>query len=395
MKKLISSIIITLALSSAVFAFGDRYVELRTDVDFGFSNNYWGASDFLKEDIELDLKKISEEMPEKGWMFDGNFNFAQNLNLNFRKVEVKFREEIDFNSNLNIGKGLFDFLGKGYEVGQTLDITAGGRADIFAVTSLEIGINTKKFGIHITPAAFIPVAHFAMENTKMSITNTEDSEIQIDCIGNASLHTLFDFNNIESIDLSSISSCMGYDLKADVIIPVTKKFSVTATARVPVLPGKLNYSTPVSAEARYNVTAMKFIDGEFEAPEFDYEIGESSNEALSISRPMKLGAKVTLQTKKKGIVFDAMGGAGFRYPFSDAMYVYPEYSANLKLCAWNALGINLSTEYVDEVFAHSLGFRLNIRVIEMDFGVSLEGSSFLNSFKGTGAGGFFTFCLGF
>ena len=219
MKKLISSIIITLALSSAVFAFGDRYVELRTDVDFGFSNNYWGASDFLKEDIEIDLKKISEEMPEKGWMFDGNFNFAQNLNLNFRKVEVKFREEIDFNSNLNIGKGLFDFMGKGYEVGQTLDITAGGRADIFAVTSLEIGINTKKFGIHITPAAFIPVAHFAMENTKMSITNTEDSEIQIDCIGNASLHTLFDFNNIESIDISSISSCMGYDLKADVIIP--------------------------------------------------------------------------------------------------------------------------------------------------------------------------------
>jgi len=395
MKKLISSIIITLALSSAVFALGDRYAELRTDVDFGFSNNYWGATDLLKENIEIDLQKIAEEMPEKGWMFDGNINVAQSLNFNFRKVEVKLKEGVEWNSNVNIGKGLFDFLGKGYEAGQTVDITAAGRADIFAVTSVEVGINTKRFGIHITPAAFVPVAHLAVENAKASVTNTENGELQAECVGNASLYTIYDLYNTETIDPSSISSCMGYDLKADVIIPITKKFTVTATARVPVLPGTLNYKTPVSASGNYTVSAMKYIDGEMGAPEYDYEIGDTTEESFSINRPMKAGAKITLQTKKKGVVFDAMGGAGFRYPFSDAMYVYPEYDVELKLCAWNALGINLSTEYIDEIFAHSLGFRLNCRVIEVDFGVSLEGASFINSFKGTGAGAYFTFCLGF
>lgn len=395
MKKLISTIIISLALSSAVFALSDRYAELRTDVDMGFSNNYWAASDIFKENIEIDLQKIAEEMPKKGWMFDANLKAAQSLNFNFRKVEVKFKEEVEWNSNLNIGKGLFDFFGKGYEAGQTVDISAAGRADVFAVTSLEIGVNAKKFGIHITPSAFVPVAHLAMENTRASVTNTADSELKIDCVGNATMYTLYDLSKAEDFGPSSLAGCMGYDLKADVIIPVSKKISVTATARVPVIPGKLNFKTPVSAEASYNVSAMKYIDGDLKSPEFGYDIGETEEDALSINRPMKLGAKLTLQTKKKGVVFDVMGGAGFRYPFSDAMYVYPEYAADLKLCAWNALGVNLSTEYTDEIFSHSLGFRLNCRVLEIDFGVSLEGGSFINSFRGSGAGGYFTFCLGF
>jgi hypothetical protein len=81
-----------------------------------------------------------------------------------------------------------------------------------------------------------------------------------------------------------------------------------------------------------------------------------------------------------------MGGVGIRYPFSDNYAVYPEYTAGLGLSLFGALGVDVSSAYLNQIFIHKIGVMLNVRVLEIDAALSLQGSDFVNSFSMSGIG---------
>ena len=50
---------------------------------------------------------------------------------------------------------------------------------------------------------------------------------------------------------------------------------------------------------------------------------------------------------------------------------------------------------MDEVYKNALALSLNIRLVEVDAGVSLQSPNFTKSFTGAGLGAFVTLCIGF
>ena len=98
-------------------------------------------------------------------------------------------------------------------------------------------------------------------------------------------------------------------------------------------------------------------------------------------------------------------GLGFRHPFASAInqstggvdetQVYVDYSIGGRLSLWNILSLSLSHSYLDEIFKNEVALALNIRLIEVDAGISLQSPSFTKSFSGAGLGAFVTVCVGF
>ena len=66
-----------------------------------------------------------------------------------------------------------------------------------------------------------------------------------------------------------------------------------------------------------------------------------------------------------------------------------------RLSLWNILSFELSHSRMDEIFKNELAVALNIRLVEVDAGVSFQSADFAKSFTGAGVGAFVTVCVGF
>ncbi|MBQ7752258.1 MAG: hypothetical protein IJR80_01200, partial [Treponema sp.] len=71
------------------------------------------------------------------------------------------------------------------------------------------------------------------------------------------------------------------------------------------------------------------------------------------------------------------------------------YDLSCEMRFVHMFGTWVKTQYKNELFKHELGLLFNFRVCELDLGVSVQGSDFVNSFKGSGAGAFINFAIGF
>ena len=91
-----------------------RIFEIGFDADVGFSNNYFAISELMKKELEIDLRKIADEIDKKGLSFDIIFlsDFFMNLNLK-NDVSVGLASGMDTSGNGTISKDLFEFLGYG------------------------------------------------------------------------------------------------------------------------------------------------------------------------------------------------------------------------------------------------------------------------------------------
>ena len=79
----------------------------------------------------------------------------------------------------------------------------------------------------------------------------------------------------------------------------------------------------------------------------------------------------------------------------DETQFYVDYSVAGRLSLWNILSLSLSHSYMDEIFKNEIALALNIRLAEVDAGVSFQSPSFTKSFTGAGVGAFVTVCVGF
>jgi hypothetical protein len=59
------------------------------------------------------------------------------------------------------------------------------------------------------------------------------------------------------------------------------------------------------------------------------------------------------------------------------------------------LNFELSHSYIDQLFRNEFAVAVNIRLVEVDAGISLQSASFAKSFTGAGLGAFVTVSIGF
>lgn len=425
MKKILAFISILSFGLGSLFAenvFSKRYVELKANVPVNISNNVITLNDIMVENVVIDLAKIADEIPEKGMDFSITAKPNIAFKLDFTGFLLGLDAGVDADVSLGIGKGLFDLVGHGYDYTKydstnPFQIDLNLRADAFAYIKADIGFGGKKWRFKASPSVFVPVLHVVNKDAHATFTNTDEGDLLAEANAEIAAYAFDEVDKLAGqLDVQDLlltcKDTLGIDMGASFTYKLSDKFSLWGDLRVPIMPGHLKKSTSVKATANYKGNVQEFINGTFFDSEntgysitdeagndFNFGGGSGVNWAecdYEINRPLKFNGYAKFDLIPD--VISLTGGAGFGIlnPFAkeEKMTVYPEYYAAVKAGLANIVMLQFSTEYTERVFKHELGLTLNIRLVEVDVGASLQSSDFMSSFKIDGLGAYVTVCVG-
>ncbi len=426
MKKLILTCALFASLFTTAFAesnFAHRFFEVKVDVPFSVSNNLIGLSDIFKEKVVIDLPKIADGMGKNGATFNTSIAPSLSINLDIPKGLI-FGINLGAEASAGVGlsKDIFQFIGKG-NVGMDNVTTKLNNtyADLFAVASINGGWNGKKLRLNITGSAFWALAHMDASNTYVKIyTNEEENTMGVEANVDAKLYTTVNvnegFSDIMGI-FNQTKANLGFDITAEGKYNLFRFLSVGGNARIPIVPSRLNQVSAVSYKYEKEINLMDMISGKdseepaAETPAEGEGEGEEAQEDSKfisdpkklaspyvIHRPMKLGVSADFHPFGNLLSTNGYIGVGIRHPFAKQKSetdFYWDYAVGGRLSLWNILSFELSHSRYDEIFKNQFAVALNIRLVEVDVGVSSQSASFAKAFTGAGIGGFVTVCVGF
>lgn len=402
MKKIIALLFTVSILCTAAFAsnfFEKRYFEIKTGADIGISNNLFSCSNLLKKDLVIDLKKIADDCPESGFYIRAGINPKLELNLNILDLNFGYSAGVEFYEKFQLGKDIFDFLGYGNNVGETLDISFNNSTEVYAFNQVDVGFKIGKFKINVRPAVFLPILSICNSGGSLTVLNDTDGRLQINMTTDMAIYSSIPLKSDEdgvTFETDAISDIFagnyGFDLGGSVGYAFTDTFSIEGVCRIPVIPGHLKNKSSVKGGFTYN---MKLTD--FENSEKEEKGTEVVNEEVfyAINRPMKLTAYVNKDLIGKLFIARAGAGIGIQRPFCEGAYCYPEYYLGLTFNLINIFKVGISTEYTSQLFKHQLGTTLNVRVLQLDLGISTQSSSFKKSMEVAGVGAYAYVTIGF
>ena len=403
MKKIIACFTAVLVISTAAFSknfFTQRFFEIKTGVDFDVSNNLFAANEFMKKDLVIDLRKIADECPENGLNLRADAAPRVEMNINVSDFHLGFASGLELYESLNVGKDLFDFLGYGNSIGQTMDFTFTDDTDLFAFSQLTVGFRLGRLQITAQPALFMPIVSVRGGGGSITALNDAEGNFNVGMNLNLDVYSAVELKKNEegsvSFDTSKIESILksgyGFDLGGGVALNLTKSLKIDTTCRIPIIPGHLNYKSNVQGGFDYKMKLTDFENAEKTERETTVTNVE---ESLAVHRPLKVD--VYLDKNLLGSLFNARAGAGFgiRRPFCDAAVFYPEYYLGFGINLIDMIKVGVSTQYKDQLFIHQLGTTFNIRLIQLDLGISSQSSSFKKSLSVGGVGAYAYLTVGF
>lgn len=424
MKKILALIISVLFIGNVASAkgfFSNKIFELRMDVPVNMSNNVFSMNDILVKDLVIDLRKIADTVPETGFTAIMEMNPSISTNLNIFGVGVGAKVGVNGFMKLNISKDLFDFFGYGYSVGDTLDVYLNPVVDLFAYAEVPVSFKISRFKIGVTPSLFMPVATLNNCKAGASFFNDADGNIKAKVDADINIYTSAIYDAMSgqgTMDSINFGDYIGFDLAGSFEMPfLMEDLNLRVNARIPIVPGKLDRNINVKytygfeenligmvlppeedANAEQKPADKKPAEAEkpAEPAPAEPEIGKSVPLAdpFYINRPMKINA-YAIYNPIGFLTLVGGGGCGIRHPFGEEFYVYPEYYFAATVSLLDILKATVSTEYTDEMFKHELTGIVNLRVFELDLGVSLQSGNFAQSFNMAGFGAKIGVALGF
>lgn len=435
MKKLLGIIAVSLILASSVFAgfFNSRIFEVKLNGPIGISNNTFGLTDILKEELVIDLEKVAGMVPEKGLTFTGSAEPTAALNVNLFGVHVGASIGADVYGSFSIDKSIFNFFAYGIKENEELKLQPSLYTEVFASVGADVGLKFGKTRVNFNPSLFVPLFAADASNLGISFVNTSEGKFiaKIDgCINTYSQFGVVDgslnpsYINMGNNKLMSWSdselmnqllSCSGFDFGTTVELPLIPGFKGLFSVRIPMKPGKFNTKTTMTAKSKLEADIMDLmsqtfiskdgddeIDGDDAEDEslvfddFEFDTATYTDEQYLIHRPMKLNAYVKFAPFGDFVSVIGGVGMGIRSPFSENASVFGEYylGGNVSILG-GLLGASVSTEYTNQIYVHKAEASVGLRAVELDVAVSLQGPDFTRSFSGSGFGLDITFAFGF
>lgn len=410
MKKFFISLflIVSIFKLSATNFFSSRFFEIKAEVPAYVSNNSLKITDYLVSSPVLDLQSIALQVPIEGLNLD--------LNL-YPKVTIQFNPQkgpvigaavgVDLYGNVNISQSLFTFLGLGNTLNQDINVTLATNFDIFSYVSLIGGYNSPKLSVIFSPSVVIPVAYISTGYAGVTVRNTESGEFIVNADATANLFTSFVTTDtmlalIQQNPLVLLNDAIdsaGVDLSAKFRYSILSFLDLTAKFRVPIIPCRLDYLTQAHASFNISLNLLDILtSGTAPTPSYSYELRNGTPWSYQFSRPLKVFVQADLLPKNDFLSAFAGVGFGIKHPFSgDSSEIkwYPEYLLGAKFGIYSILMGTLSSEYTDQIFIHQLMITLNLRFVQVDAGVSLSASSFVDSFNIKGVGVYAAATIGF
>ena len=132
MKRVVVILASFILFISSLFAgaadfFDHRIFEVKLNVPANISNNTLTIADFLQEQVIIDLKKLYNDMPKKG--FDATVDVMPSaaITLDFKKgLHFGVSAGVDLFANTGISKDLFRFIAKGNELNESFKVSVDG-----------------------------------------------------------------------------------------------------------------------------------------------------------------------------------------------------------------------------------------------------------------------------
>lgn len=419
MKKLVLSIILSVSLLGSVFAeniFAHRFFEVRVDVPIAVSNNLMGLTDIFQKEVTINLPELADSVKlDGGARIRAEAYPTLGINLDIpRGLILGVNIGADADVSLGLSDDIFQFIGHGNAgMGQKFkQKTTNTYVDLFAHVDVTGGWNGKKNRLAVTGSAFFPLAHLDAGDTYVALyNNDEEGEFKAEANVDAKLYASADYSNMDDIQklIDQSKKGMGFDLSADYQRDLFRFLTVGATARIPIVPGRLGMVSKVHYNYPFTLNIDDLLNekdgdsgnnsGNTSEPEEDKELEFTSlSTPYEIHRPLKLG--VSANFHPFGTLLSTSGylGIGVRHPFAkdvNETSFYLDYSVAGKLSLWNILNFEMSHSYTDQMFKNEFAIGLNIRLVEVDAGVSFQSTSFAKSFTGAGIGAYVTACVGF
>lgn len=373
-----------------------RYFEIGTSFSAGASNNMFSAKQLLVKELVLDLRKIADEAPAEGLLFNLNLSPSIFMNLNLKNnVRVGIVSNIEAYSYVGISKDFFDFIGKGNKLGEPIKINGSLDADVFYSAGIKTDFYIKDFYIKCISSFFLPIMHSSINDISLVYKNTPDGKIKAEAGGNMSLYT---FLNLEDILVNKKTPVpaigVGFDLGISMEHQIFERLQGELYMRTPIVPGKLSYCSESAVSFSFETEGIRNLsensNSGLKAPEIKYKKAD-----FYLNRPFKLGYKAVWNPFGKWHTFSGLLGFGIARPFSKEALIFPEYDFSTQIELYKVLGLKLSSAYYNRIFTQSILFMLNLRILEFNTGVIFQGADFANSWKGSGAGVFISFAMGF
>ena len=373
----------------------ERFFEFQIGVPVDFSNNAISFDDVFKKELILDLAKIANEMPSEGLNLIVDTKPYVAINLNIAFIHLGMSAGVDVYEKMGISKDFFDFLGKGNEVGETLTFDFNNYTDLFAFCEADVGIDFSNFSIHVTPSLFVPIFSSSGSVAKVTFLNDEEGNINLNMNTNFGVYSNFDMYD-ENFLSDLFSNGNGFDVGVSASLPFGRKLVFSGKARIPIVPGSYQYKYSSYYEA---TTTMNLLDSSLNSSETNGNIKDFSKEVLEekiyINRPMKFNLYADYLLVGNVLKLRAGGGMGVFRPFLTDSFTYPEYYFSAGINLFDFIKASISTEYTSQIFKHQIALGINVRLIELDCGVSLQSTDFMKSFSNNGFGAYAIVSIGF
>ena len=398
MKKIYSLFLVLSVILSMGYSknfLSERFFEIQFGVPVDFSNNAISLDDIFKKELTLDLAKIANEMPSEGLNLIVDTKPYVAINLNIAFIHLGMSAGVDVYEKMGISKDFFDFLGKGNEVGETLTFDFNNYTDLFAFCEADVGIDFSNFSIHVTPSLFAPIFSSSGSVAKVTFLNDEEGNINLNMNTNFSVYSNFDMYD-ENFLSDLFSNGNGFDVGVSASLPFGRKLVFSGKARIPIVPGSYQYKYSSYYEA---TTTMNLLDSSLNSSETNGNIKDFSKEVLEekiyINRPMKFNLYADYLLVGNVLKLRAGGGMGVFRPFLTDSFTYPEYYFSAGINLFDFIKASISTEYTSQIFKHQIALGINVRLIELDCGVSLQSTDFMKSFSNNGFGAYAIVSIGF
>lgn len=399
MKKLLSVFTISAVLFGTAFAenfFSQRFFELKVDVPVDVSNNTLGLLDIFQEELVIDLNEFANGMPKDGFITTVNANPQVELNLNLKRLHAggSIVAGAEVFGQIGLSKDIFDFICNGNEIGEEIKVEGLIRGDAFGFASVNAHFKKGDYGFSITPTFFVPLFHTFSNTAKVSVLNTEEGDIIVDLDGEATIFSFMDVGNENQMLING-----GFDIGASVSYYGLNMLQLTGSIRMPIAPGTLNYSSVEKFGMHYETSINSLMGGEQSENNkpFDQGLSKWTDANYKINRPFKLNGMVEFKPLGNLLVLNGGLGLGVRNPFSDfeeEVRPFGEYYLGAAVNLLGLVGASISTEYTNMIYKHQISGYFNVRLFELDFGVSTQSANFATSFKLAGFGAFVNFAIG-
>lgn len=376
-----------------------RIFEIGLDAGLAYGNSNFTLKDILKKNLEIDLKKLSSEIPDDGFSlgFYNKESVFVNLNINSH-FRFSLFTDVETYGHFSIAKDLFDILGDGMSVGSTKTADLNGGAAGFISLGGSFQTIIKDFGVKITPTYFAPLFYVPQTTATASVTTEATGAIRAEASANVDIYTginMHDFiengRHFGDLDLGvgNLLSGGGFDLSLELERNWLEGLNAGLYTRIPMVPGTLKHKMSTRVWAYfYETNVLGYLnDTEEHGKDSGHDDFTYSEEKYNVHRPFKLGLNATYMPFGAWFKIQPALGFAVKSPYSSDATFYPEYALDFRLSLLKRIfNFNLGTAYQNQLFQQRFGFSLNFRALEILAQASWCGTTFTSSFTRTGYG---------